>query len=57
MEVDSSLCIRCGACVSVCLFDAIEASDSYVRQNERCTDCGICKKICPVGAIKVARKV
>jgi len=57
MEVESSLCIRCGACVSVCPFDAIEALDSYVRPNERCTNCGICKKICPVGAIEVARKV
>lgn len=57
MEVDSSLCLRCGACVSVCPVDGIEATDNQVRPNERCTDCGICKKICPVGAIEVAKKI
>lgn len=57
MEVDSSLCLRCGACVGVCPFDAIEASDTNVRPNERCTDCGICRKICPMGAIRIAGKL
>jgi ferredoxin len=56
MNVDASLCMRCGACVSACPFDAIEATDGSVKSNERCTECGICVKICPMGAIEVARK-
>lgn len=56
MKVDGNLCLRCGGCVSVCPFDAIEATDGKVYPNERCTECGICKKVCPVGAIDVARK-
>lgn len=56
MKVDPSLCIRCGACVSVCPFDAIDATDGYVRANEKCTECGLCEKVCPVGAISIARK-
>ena len=57
MEVDPNLCIKCGACAGVCLFDAIEATDGYVRPSERCTDCGICGRICPVGAVTVAKKI
>ena len=56
MKVDKDCCVRCGACVSVCPFDAIEATDGFVRANERCTECGICVKICPMGAIRVERK-
>ncbi|HDI12853.1 MAG: ferredoxin [Hadesarchaea archaeon] len=56
MKVDPNVCIRCGACVSVCPFDAIEATDSHVRPNERCTECGTCEKICPVGAITIGAK-
>jgi len=56
MRVDDDLCVRCGACVSVCPLDAIEATDGLVRANERCTDCGLCVKVCPMGAIRVGRK-
>jgi ferredoxin len=57
MKVDDSLCIRCGACVSVCPLDAIEATDTRVWSNERCTDCKICEKVCPLGAIVFETKI
>jgi heterodisulfide reductase subunit A-like polyferredoxin len=57
MKVDQNLCLRCGGCVGVCPFDAIEATDGSVGPNQRCTDCGICGKVCPVGAIRVGKKL
>ncbi len=56
MKVDKDVCVRCGGCVGVCPFDAIEATDGFVRANEGCTDCGICERVCPLGAIRVERK-
>ncbi len=57
MKVDKDKCLRCGACVSVCPFDAIEATDGFVRPNDRCTNCGICISVCPIGAVKVEGKL
>ncbi|MEM3518996.1 MAG: 4Fe-4S binding protein [Candidatus Hadarchaeales archaeon] len=56
MKVNGQLCLRCGACVSVCPVDAIEATDGSVWATEKCTECGLCARICPVGAIEIARK-
>jgi ferredoxin len=50
------LCVRCGACASVCPFDAIEATDGSVMANDRCTDCGLCERLCPMGAIEIDGK-
>ena len=57
MKVNQNLCVRCGGCVGVCPFDAIDATDGRVRSNSRCTECGICKRVCPMGAINVERKL
>jgi len=56
-KIDASICIRCGACASVCPVNAIEVSDVYVRADKSCTNCGLCAKACPVGGITVQRKV
>jgi len=56
MKVDAGICIRCGACASVCPVNAIEVADSRVQADKNCTNCGICIKICPVGAIKVEKR-
>jgi ferredoxin len=56
MKVDAGVCIRCGACASVCPVNAIEVADARVRADKNCTNCGICSKICPVGAIEVERR-
>ena len=57
MKVDTNICIRCGACASVCPANAIEVADAHVRADRSCNNCGICAKSCPVGAIMIERKV
>ena len=57
MKVDTNICMRCGACASVCPVNAIEVADAYVRADKSCNNCGICAKLCPVGAVVIERKV
>ena len=52
--VDKEICGYCGACVSVCLSNAIELVDLHVRRSKSlCTGCLACVKVCPVGAMKL----
>ncbi len=44
-------CIECGACVSVCPFEAIEMKEGNAFITEACTACGACIDSCPSGAI------
>jgi heterodisulfide reductase subunit A len=53
--VDEDLCVGCGACASVCPFEAIEwGSFGLPKVNfEACTGCGICSATCPVAAMQL----
>ena len=64
-NVDTSVCISCGACANVCPVDDIRLSAVNGKQspqwlhNERCTSCLACYHHCPVHAInfgKITRK-
>ena len=48
----SSACIRCGACVRACSFDAIK--DDFSARADDCTFCQDCGGRCPAGAITFA---
>ncbi len=48
-------CIKCGACVAVCPFQALELVDFPVV-NDKCIFCNICALACPVAAIKVEKE-
>lgn len=51
-EHDAEKCGLCGACVTVCNFDAVEiAGGVRVRHPERCCGCGLCVENCPRGAL------
>jgi len=53
-KIDRQKCIKCGGCVSVCPFQALDLNkDELIRDKSKCTFCGICEKVCPVKAIKV----
>ncbi len=45
-------CIGCGACVSMCLFNAIELREGRAFLTDACTSCGSCVESCPVGALQ-----
>jgi len=47
-----SLCIRCGACASVCPSGAINMSFAYRIDKSKCVNCGECTKACPTGALR-----
>ena len=45
-------CNRIGACLPVCLVEAISEGDPvYVIDPEKCIECGACAAACPTGAI------
>ena len=51
--VDAVRCTGCGACVEVCLVEAIVLMDGKARVDEKtCTGCGACLDICPENAIQ-----
>ena len=52
-EIVLEACTRCGACASVCRFDAIEQHEdgSYVCNPYFCEGCGVCAYACPSDAI------
>jgi len=54
--VDPDLCIGCGECGIVCVYDAIHVGDDGVAQPDaaKCYGCGVCRDVCPVGAIRFA---
>ncbi len=55
-SIDKEKCLRCGACVSVCPFIALNMNEHGLKNDkEKCTLCGICQRICPVAAIKVEK--
>lgn len=57
-EVNRELCVRCGRCVEVCSFYAIELDDEGypVIKDFLCDGCGACALACPARAI-VLREV
>lgn len=56
IEVDKSLCLRCGGCVATCPKSALTLTEHGLECDEsRCVNCGRCAKFCPVGALKVKK--
>jgi heterodisulfide reductase subunit A len=55
-EVDEGKCVSCGACISVCTYDAIEFCQTPKGKKARvntvlCKGDGLCNTVCPTGAI------
>jgi len=55
-EVEEDRCISCGACISVCAYDAIEFADTPQGKKAKvnpvlCKGDGLCNSVCPTAAI------
>jgi len=53
LQVDSELCIGCGACEETCPFGAIEVVDGCAVVGDNCTLCGTCVDACEVEALSI----
>ena len=56
-NIDSSKCITCGACRTVCPHEAVEYNNGFSVKKERCLGCGQCANICPQRAITMESKL
>jgi len=54
-NINNKKCMRCGGCVSVCPFGALELKEHIIFDEKLCNLCGICEKVCPINAIKVKK--
>lgn len=54
-KINNNICVKCGGCVSVCPFAALELKENILFNEKLCTLCGICEKACPIDAIKVTK--
>lgn len=55
-QLDETECTRCGRCVRVCPFSAIDKPTRTlpaIVHAERCWGCGICRPACPTGALSL----
>jgi MinD superfamily P-loop ATPase len=56
-EINTDICIQCGACLYNCRFDAIIKTNNYAVDLFACEGCGVCEYICPVNAIALVPAV
>ena len=52
-HVDPAKCVGCGACLSHCRFDAIEAGTPFRVKPFVCEGCGVCVAACPADAVSM----
>ncbi len=54
-DVNTNLCVACGACMKVCPKIAITVYKGIYAQvdTDKCVGCGICAKTCPASIIEI----
>ena len=51
IQINRDSCDDCGACVSVCPYNASRITESLEIDPHTCTSCGQCVVVCPFGAL------
>lgn len=54
-EVDTNLCVACGACAKVCPLNIIKIEQGVFAKidTSKCVGCGKCAKTCPASVISI----
>ena len=53
IEIDSTLCIGCGVCVSDCVGTNLVVEEGVAQVQGRCIMCGHCVAVCPTNAVSI----
>lgn len=51
--VDYALCDNCGACVKICVHEALSIDEKLELDKDYCVRCGICTQVCPKSALQM----
>jgi dihydroorotate dehydrogenase (NAD+) catalytic subunit len=51
--VNYQLCDKCGACVKICVHEALAVKEVLELDKSKCVRCGICIQICPKDALQM----
>ena len=54
-RLDEQQCVRCGDCVSMCQFSAIDMNSQQRIDEQACMGCGVCVNVCPQQALSLVR--
>ncbi|MCL1928686.1 MAG: tRNA-dihydrouridine synthase [Treponema sp.] len=55
-KVDPAICVGCGRCSDICIYNGIDFADKKASVNEKCDGCGLCLYFCPKKAILLDKK-
>ncbi len=50
-HINADDCTRCGICLEVCAYEAIQIEPEPVVNGDKCVACSLCRNICPPEAI------
>ena len=54
--IDHKKCVKCKACITSCVFNAISITDKLEIDEDKCFECGLCVTRCPKAALTIPYK-